>query len=58
MRELTIEEVAGIYGVTTQTVRNWKRRGCPFEYKKDRLRLKLFFDKKEIDEWIEKEGKN
>jgi len=52
VRDLDVNEIAYKFCVGTQTIRNWKRAGCPHEYRKVGLKEKLYFNEKEVAKWL------
>ncbi len=56
---LTNEELAEEMNVTTQTIRNWRKKGLPVikDLHKNSIRVRVRYSLPEIKEWLEKQGR-
>ena len=55
MREKTAKDIMEHFGVTRQTILNWRKRGCPSDLKSKGIREIHHYDIKEVERWIEEQ---
>lgn len=48
---LTREQLAAHYGVCTETISRWVKRGCPVR-RASSHRSRMWFDPAEVDAWL------